>query len=203
MRKVCAAIVFFLILPFVYCEESFVESLKEQYDMVMAHEEGSTIKKYIEELEKEQYSDIQKSITDVFIGSMYSKLADLDLLFWNKIFYVNKGVKLMKLGMSEITQNGENTLSEKDLLILHLTYGITSGYIPKAFQNPIVGIEQLELALAMNDFCIVEKKVKVEAYMLLSEGYKEIKNTEKYLSYQYEAKQMDKSLYDALLKKKK
>jgi hypothetical protein len=80
----------------------------------------------------------------------------------------------MRSGMSEIMQDTSNSLSEKDLLTLHLIYGITSGYIPDVFESKKVSIQELETAINMNGFDLVDKKVQVETYILLSEGYKKI-----------------------------
>jgi len=195
MNKIFTILFILSLSSIIYSEESVVENIKSNYDLVMARNNWNEIKIYISDLRKRNYTGIERSICNVFEGSLLSKLADISILFWDKIYYINEGIKKMRSGMSEIMQDTSNSLSEKDLLTLHLIYGITSGYIPDVFQSKKVSIQELETAINMNGFDLVDKKVQVETYILLSEGYKKIGNNEKSSEFQSKAEKLDNKLY--------
>jgi len=131
-------------------------------------------------------------------GSLYAKLADLEFFFWDKLAHVQKGVDLMRTGMTEL--EGQS-LTASDALTLHMIRGITSGYVRTSFQPRSVSLQELESAIALDGFLTLDKPTVAEVYALLSKGYQELGDTQKATDYKTRALSVDPDTYVAVLKK--
>lgn len=143
---------------------------------------------------------IDARIADVFRGSLYAKMAGETALPWDKLSRVKKGVALMKSGMASL--EGDKSLSGIDLMTLRVTRGITSGYIPTSFQPRSVTIDELDRAIAMNEFALVDKKTEAEVYAILSRAYGETGDPAKETTYRQKAENADPAMATAVFAKK-
>jgi hypothetical protein len=178
-------------------EATLIDTIKPRYDFVMK-QPPDEIRRYIAELDGLSLSGSDVAMRKVVEGSLFSKLADLEFFFWDKLAHVTKGVELMRTGMSEL--DGQ-PLSDFDLLTLHLIHGITSGYIPTSFQPRAVSIHELETAIAMKGFDAVDRAVIAEVYALLAKGYGEVGNAQKSEEFKKKSIAVDEKVFETVMKK--
>lgn len=149
---------------------SDVTDFKPIFDAAMTADSGG-IEQAIGQLDQLLPTSRQKGGLYVLKGSLQAKLADRSLLPWNKIGNVTSGVALMKEGIELVQADTAGLYDRNDALMLHLTRGITSGYIPSAFQSPDVCVMELEACRKMPEFQFAAPAIRAEALALLSETY--------------------------------
>jgi hypothetical protein len=176
---------------------STVAVILERYETVKTLDQ---MKELEAELGRTYPAGIDARVADVFRGSLYAKMADESALPWDKLSRVKKGVALMKSGMESLA--GDKSLSGVDLMTLHVTRGITSGYIPTSFQPRSVTIDELDRAIAMSEFALVDKKTEAEAYAVLSRAYRETGDAAKETTYRHKAENADPAMASAVFAKR-
>ena len=187
----------FSLVTHLSAQSSFLVTYKPKYDIAMK-QPTEQIKELISEIDKQQLSGNELSMAKVVSGSLYAKLADLEFLFWDKLAHVQKGVELMRTGMSELEGK---SFADSDALVLHLIRGITSGYIPTTFQPRSVSLHELETAIVANGFTTLDKHTVSEAYALLSKGYKETGDAGKSDDFKARSTRIDSETYEAVMRR--
>lgn len=203
-RSVMAAVIPILVAASMAAESPTRDPSRSTVAVILARYETVTTLDQMKELEaelgREYPAGIDARIADVFRGSLYAKMAGETALPWDKLSRVKKGVALMKSGMESLA--GENSLSGVDLMTLRVTRGITSGYVPTSFQPRSVTIDELDRAIAMKEFALIDKKTEAEAYAILSRAYRETGDAAKETTYRQKAENADPAMATAVFAKK-
>jgi hypothetical protein len=108
----------------------------------------------------------------IYKGSILSKVASVDFLFWNKLAHVNEGIDLMARGMELMDGEQGNAIPDDRKLIMYINRGITCASIPGSFKQRDSAIHELERAKDHRHFSFVDTKTQAKVLASLSKSYR-------------------------------
>ena len=153
-----------------YCQN--IEDIDSGYNKAIKSDINS-IKICIKNIDKDLEKNPDNAMLKIYKGSLEAKLADKEILFWDKLIHVNDGIVIMKNAMQIIDNDNKGIYSDKEKLKMYLTRGITSAYIPSTFQSHDIAIYELKRAKDSILFKDVPKDIQFETLELLIKLYKE------------------------------
>jgi tetratricopeptide (TPR) repeat protein len=114
----------------------------------------------------------------IYKGSILSKIASLDFLFWQKLAHVNEGIDLMTKGMKLLDGERGSAVPEERKLTMYINRGVTCSNIPKSFKQADNALHELERARGHLYFQYVNNETKAKVLGSLSKIYRLKKQAE-------------------------